>query len=234
MKYDNIINKEKNTLKTLALGSYNNGGIIYQLINEGCLDSLILKKIKLKKQYPLLKKKLLNNEEFIDALDILIMYFDNSFPPLYYKHHRLSNLFEDKTPLSLIFDKKINNNNYILKKFFIENMFDNIKYIYDEHKSFFVDLNIKKNMVLTNKNIDILYNFMKYLNWCNYNDKTMYYVFTNYNTLIKEKKFNNNDLKRIKLDVWCNYNEQWSKLISNYNKHINEVKNLTNIEHYKY
>lgn len=229
MKKNSVaFNNKKDKLKDIALHSYNNGGIIYQLINEGDLDSIILKKIKLENNPFVFKNLIVTDEEFIYNLNDLIHFFDNSFAPLHYKHHRLSNIFEDKCPQFLLSKEKVNSatDYFLAKKFLVKNMYDNIKFIYDEHKDFFKKANIKKNMSLNNKNnIEILFNFMKQLNWCNYDNRAMYYVFTNYNNVIKEKMSNNNQQEVIS-NVLYTFIENWTELIANYNKNINKIKNL--------
>ncbi len=231
-------NERKAILKEIALKNFSNGGRIYQLIEDGCFDKII-KKINDEKTFTnskaIVKKGYLTgNEQFLDILNELIFYFESSFLVLQRKDWFLSCILENKIPEFLLCKKYWGDNNHIpyfqynMRKLFVENAYNNILYIYDEHTEFFKKLNITKSMDLSElSNVNILYYFIIELIWCNCNSNQYSFnsIFSNYeynlNKLIKKSKKDYNDANKL---VKSNYSIHWEMLIKQYNKNIKTVK----------
>lgn len=231
--------ERKEEIKKIAVREKSNGGFIYQMIERGNLDHLI-EKITDKRTKTFYcsftpKGYLSGTEQFVDVLCEFIHYFDSSFAPLTYKYVFLSALFEKRSPEFLLCKKYWGNNKYIqyyqynIRKFLVENMYDNIKFIYSDCgvKSFFNSLGINDKLSLKReKDVDKLFNFMKEIVWCNYNEYSLSSVFYNYKTLIETYKKHDGASSDIINYVWNNVELHWSMMISNYKSKINSVKEI--------
>lgn len=217
------LNEKKKILEQLALISKYNGCYVYILINRNFLDHII--------EELLLENDLNKDKKFVNALCELSYYFENSFPSLCNSEIYLSLLLEYKIPRFLLSHRELDSSrfshkyDYDMKKLFVENMYENIKFIYKDYEDFFKKLNIRSNMSLRVKgNVDILFRFMVDLVWCNYNEYSLLYIFQNYKVSIYELNQTKSDF------VWNHYFNGWNKLIYNYTKKIDAVLQITNKE----
>lgn len=225
---------KKETLKKIALNKTAYGADIYRLIEDGCLDETI-KNINDKPTYQFKNDKdkyLDGNEQFIDILCAFIIYFNRMFAPLTFKEAYLRNIFEGKKIEYFLCKKYIGDNNYIpffkynMQKIIIENFYKNIIYVYNEYESFFIKNNITKNLDLNNKSdVEIIFNFLRKIVWCNYDEFQLICVFENYNNYIYSLDTDiSYDSKK---EITYNYYEtQWEKLIGNF---INKIEHINRI-----
>jgi len=234
------LNERKEILKEIALNNYSNGGQIYRLINQGYLDHIINKisdENTITNSTAIVKKGYLTgNEQFIDILAELLHWFESDFITLEHKEWQFHNILEKKIPKFLLCKKYWGNNKYIpyykknINKLFVENLYINIKYIYEEFEDFFKSVNINKNMSLNNTNdIDTLLKLMKELIWCNYKQSqySFDYLFSNYKYRIKDFK-----IKYKKSNLFAEnkiyeiYTMHWNILINGYKKNIEIIKKV--------
>lgn len=229
----------KNELRELALNSKSNGSMIYQLINDGVLDCVINKidDRKTKTIVTSLVKKgyLTGNEQFIDILSEYIYNFERWFAPLCNKKAFIGLSLDYKSPKFLLCKNYWGNNVFIpyyqfnMKQTIIANMYDNIKFIYDEYKDFFKSIGISNRMTLKNgKSVEKLFKFMQELIWCNYDEYALFYAFDNYKHIIEETIIKEKTAEEIKNIIWNSFDDQWSRLITNYLNKINTVKKIVN------
>lgn len=233
------LNERKEELKQLALASKSNGAIIFQLINENVLD-VVISKINDKKTNTVVtslvkKGYLTGNEQFIDILSEFIYYYEKWFAPLSNKKVYIALILEKKSPKFLVCKNYWGDNNFIpyyqfnMKKVIVENMYDNIKFIYSEFSDFFKELGIEKRMSLNNiKSLDLLFSFIVGLVWCNYDEYALFYVFDNYKNVIAE--INNpsfSEQEKITY-TYIDFCSKWEILIDNYQKRIEIVRIMNN------
>lgn len=223
------IEKRKEELKVIALEHKLNGAQIYQLISEGNLDHIV-NKINDKETKSKSDKNiyLSGNEQFIDVLCSTFHYFEDNFSILPSKILWFQKTFKNKIPKFLLSKKYYGDNKFIpyyeynTRKLFVENMYLNIKFIYDEFNEFFVKNGITKNLLLKNKNdVNILFNFMKKMVWCNYDDFSLIYLFDNYKSYIKEYKNTSKDYLN---SIHLHFAMHWEKMIENFNNRIEYIK----------
>lgn len=229
------LNIRKEELKKIALSEKSNGSVVYQLINDGVLD-LVIKKIDDRKTKTIVtsivkKGYLTGNEQFIDVLCEFIHNFERWFAPLPNKKSYIGLILDYKAPKFLLCKNYWGNNDFIpyyqfnMKKVVVENMYDNIKFIYNEYKDFFKSVGISDRLSLKNsKSLNILFKFMQELVWCNYKEYALFYVFDNYKNVIKENVSNERTIEEIEKNILNSFNIQWDTLISNYQEKINLVK----------
>ena len=99
-----------------------------------------------------------------------------------------------------------------MKKIIVENTLKIIRFISDNKE--FKKLNIY-NLDINNENdVDRLFEFIKNLVWCNYDEYSLLYVF-----LIENEENITSDIKDF-------YYNNWKKLMSNYNKKIRYVRKI--------
>ncbi|MDO5569373.1 MAG: hypothetical protein Q4G04_04610 [bacterium] len=233
------LNERKEELKQLALASKSNGAIIFQLINENVLD-VVISKINDKKTNTVVtslvkKGYLTGNEQFIDILSEFIYYYEKWFAPLSNKKVYIALILEKKFPKFLVCKNYWGDNNFIpyyqfnMKKVIVENMYDNIKFVYNKNQKFFKGVGINNRLSLKNsKSIDVLFDFMKKLIWCNPDEFALFYVFDSYKKSINEIEKNGKTTEEITDYVQNNYYIQWSRLIENYQEKITLIEELFN------
>lgn len=238
---DNMtLNKRKEELKQLALNNYSNGGQIYRIINNGYLDHIIINITEDKtitNSTAIVKKGYLTgNEQFIDLFSELIHWFDTCFITLQHKEWHIHNILENNNPKFLLCKKYWGDNKHIpyykknMTKLFVKNFYHNIKYIYNDFKDFFSEINIDEKMSLdNNKDLDILFNFLNEIIWCNYKHSqfSFDYIFSNYKYRIKDfkNKYKTSSIMA-ETKIYENYLIHWSTLITGYRKNINTVKKI--------
>lgn len=230
----------KNELQKIALDTFSNGGQMYRLIKEGYLDHIIAKindKKTITNSKAIVKKGFLTgNEQFLDILAELLFYFETNFISLKRKEWYLSCMLENNVPEFLLCKKYWGDNSFIpyfeynMRKLFVENLYENIKFIYYEYEDFFKKLNISDTMSLENiESVNNLYQFVVDLIWCNCqsNQYALNSVFSNHkyriNDLIKKTDKSFDEASQI---IKTNYSIHWDMLISKYNKNIDIVKKL--------
>ena len=235
------LDERKEELKQLALNAVSNGGIIYWMINEGKIDHII-KELTDERTIPnvtsVIKKEFLTgNEQFINVFSELIYYMEKSFLTLQDKERHLSNMLNEYVPEFLLCKKYWGDNSFIpyydyqIKRLFVENVYENIKFMYHNHEKFFKDMGITTNMSLDDKKvIDKLYKFVVDLVWCNCKTNQWYFnsVFSNHKTRIKDLidyyKKSEDEATHIILE---SYTPHWGRLIENYNKNIDLIKQIS-------
>lgn len=219
------------------------GTTICNYIKSGYLDEII-KKLNKEKTIPNVcvlkitkKGYITSTEQFCQVLAQLEFFFEKNFPTLYPKEHFFKMLIENKTPEFLLSKKYIGDAENIhyyqfeMEKFFVENMYVNIKYIYSYYKDFFKKLKIKQNISFDNySDVHNLFLFMKNLVWCNYNKPQLEYVFsTLLNGLLYVKRGKS---KEEKTNIEKNYTSKfmlgWDSLINNYQVKVEYVKKILN------
>ncbi|MDO5556956.1 MAG: hypothetical protein Q4G05_01745 [Clostridia bacterium] len=240
--------ERKELLKNLALKEKSNGSMIFQLIESGCLDLVIGKLTESKtktntKCLPMTKKGYLTwDEQFIDVISEFIYYFERSFAPTIHKFAYLKILLENKAPEFLLCKNYWGDNTFIpyyqyhIRKFLVENLYDNIRFLYKdfENQRFFKGLDITDKLSLKNaKSVDILFAFMREIIWCNYDEYSLFYVFSNYKNEVKSlaEEHVNKSIVFSREQVWNDYDDHWSRLIYKYNQHIHSVQNLIGINY---
>lgn len=237
------LNDRKTKLKKIAIDNYSIGTSIYILISKNNLDHII-NKITDEKTYTntrsIIKKGYLTgNEQFIDVLSETISYFNSHFLPLEHKELHFASAVENYIPKFLLCKKYWGDNKFIpyytknMQKLFVKNFYNNIKYIYTDFEIFFKSINITKKMSL-NRTHDLnkIFNFLEELIWCNckYNQFSMYYIFSDYKSHLKERRkqvakkgLNANDI------VYKDYCMHWHSLIREYKKNIECVKKFMSL-----
>lgn len=232
------LKQRKELLKELSLHSKSNGAIIYQLIKDGVLDCVINtiddRKTKIFKSV-IKKGYLTGNEQFIDILSEFIYNFEKWFAPLCNKKTYIGLILDYKVPKFLLCKNYWGNNDFIpyyqfnMKKIIVENMYDNIKFVYDEYQEFFKSIGISNRMSLKNsKSLNILFKFMQELVWCNYDEYALFYVFDNYKHIIEDAPINGKTPEEIKTIIWNSYDVQWDILIKNYLDSVDNIRKILN------
>ena len=203
------IKTKKELLINFALKESYNGGIISGYIYNNYLNGY-LKQINNIKQMKI----------FITNISNIIDYFDNNFI-VANKSFLLTNIFTGETDNSLItkeFDKKE------IQKIIIKNTYNNIKLIYNEHKKFFKKQKITPNLSLNNNyDINIIFKFTQKITLANYNNYLVFYIFENYQELIKEYNVSNSNITKTQQSVYNSFSINWKILIKNYKKLIRTI-----------
>lgn len=238
------LDDRKAEIKKLALEEKSNGALIYQLVDDGYLDFVISKinDKKTKTNTTCLVKKgyLTGNEQFVDVFCEFLHRFEHYFAPLNGKKIYISMLFEEKAPKFLLCKNYWGDNSFIeyysfhIKQFLVYNMYQNIKFIYSEEPRFFKGLDITERMSLRNpKHINILFEFMRDMIWCNnYDSYANRVLFCDHNIDIEERLSCKTKLTKEEIieNVREGYITHWEMLIRNYNKYIDCVENLLKSE----
>ena len=216
------LTEKKKEIMELSLNTRSNGVFIYKLLDSGCLDnalSMLTNENIVKTNAVLSVKEYFNaNEQFIDLLSEFIHFFEKNFAALCNKEVYIELILKDKAPEFLLSKKYWGNNNYIdyykynMKKIIVENTLKIIRFISDNKE--FKKLNIY-NLDINNENdVDRLFEFIKNVVWCNYDEYSLLYVF-----LIENEENITSDIKDF-------YDNNWKKLMSNYNKKIRYVRKI--------
>lgn len=236
------INEKKEELKSLSLKEYPNGCMLYYLLDKGMIDHIVLKlkNNKVKSKYFVLSNKgyLTSEENFINTFMEFIDFFDSSFPTLKNKIIYISDVLEEKVPNFMINSYYFGDYDYIkyfdynMKKICVENFYNNIKVVYDEHKDFFKSHGISNKMsLISRKNVDRLFELLQEFVWCCYNlnyIRPLDYLFIYYNQYVKEYGTTGMSIvdkeKKAKEDFVIYYDE----LINNYIRNIEKLKAFLN------
>lgn len=239
------LEERKKELKKLALKNVSNGGTIYKMINEGKVDHII-KEINDEKTIPnvtcMVKKGYLTgNEQFLEILSSLLRYFERSFLSLERKEFHFTNMIKEYVPEFLLCKNYWGDNDFIpyydhnIKKLLVSNVYENIKFVYEEYKEFFKTNGITLNMSLDKeKDVELLYQFVVNLVWCNCVGSQWYFnsVFANYKTRIIDLIDHNNMSEDNATDIVLReYTIHWNRLIDKYNNKIELVNSFLNLEY---
>lgn len=223
------LEERKEIICKLALEQYDVGALIYKYVKDGSLDHIISKitdvKTKTIKTSFVPKGYLTGEEQFVDVLSQFITRFNHYFAPIEHKGVVIQEILESQVPKFLLCKNYVGDNSFIpyyqfnMKQCMVNNFYKNIKVIDDTYSEFFKYFGITKNMSLKNgKTVDLLFDLLHEMVWCNYDEYGVYNLFSDYETMIKENK--NEGYKNA---LMSNSYLHWSILIKNY---IDRVKNV--------
>lgn len=230
------LEERKKEIKNIALTKGEVGAMIYDLINKGDLDHIITKitdvKTKCFKNEFCEKGYFNGNEQFYSVLEQYIFIFQRYFACISYKQLYISMVLKNKTPKFLLCKNYWGNNDFIeyyqynIKKNLVENFYYNIMYLfnYPQFSCFFKEIGIKKNFSLRNgSHVDIIFEFMHSLVWCNYCEYGLFAIFENLESLLNYQDDYEDKQNERKNATIRNFMIQWERLIDNYNNKIEAV-----------
>ncbi len=223
------LEERKEIICKLAFEQYDIGALIYKYVKEGSLDHIISKitdvKTKTIKTSFVPKGYLTGEEQFVDVLGQFITRFNHYFAPIEHKGLIIQEILASQVPKFLLCKNYVGDNSYInyyqfnMKQCIVNNFYKNIKVVYDMYSEFFKYFGITKNMSLKNeKSVDLLFDLLHEMVWCNFDEYGIYNLFYDYETMLKENK--NEGYKNA---LMSNSYLHWSILIKNY---IDKVKNV--------
>ena len=224
------LEERKEIICKLALEQYDIGALIYKYVKEGSLDHIISKitdvKTKTIKTSFVPKGYLTGEEQFVDVLCQFITRFNHYFAPIEHKGMVIQEILASQVPKFLLCKNYVGDNNFIpyyqfnMKQCIVNNFYNNIKAIYDTYSEFFKYFGITKNMSLKNeKTVDLLFDLLHEMVWCNYDEYGIFNLFSDYETMIKE-----NDNEEYKDALLGNSLLHWNILIKNYVDRVKSVR----------
>lgn len=199
-----VDNFKKNRLIFYSINNSINFESIYYFLNKGFFDAFINK---------------INNKKiniFVNNIDYVISFFDNSFPCLINKKKYLGLTFE-KTSCNYLLCSKLND--FLIKKNIIYNFLCNYNFIRNYDKEAFKNLKTLPFDLLTINNVDLIFNLLVRIAFANYDSYELIYLFQNYKTYYNDLLIYYSKLKNNKFSlksVYHKYYDGWDVLINNY------------------
>jgi len=200
------MNKKEKLIEEVLNSNLTYQGRIFQIIKKGTLDKII--------------KKVDNQDDFLQALNTFIDYFDTTFISLLHKNECISLILENQSPAFLLNKEYLSNIDkqlYNMKKTIVTNFYNNVLFIYNDIPYRKWDkFNISNNMnINSHADIDTLEKTMLKLIWSNIGNKQLYYLFKDskilYTNMKPDTKDNISFIKNL-------YREEYENMIDNYIK----------------
>lgn len=230
--------KRKKEIMELALNGGETGAIIINLINDGELDHIIAKisdkKTKTFKNDITPKGYLNGNEQFYDVLREFVGTFLSEFAPLTHKSIHIANVLRNVEPKFLLCKNYWGDNNFIdyyrfnIRQLLVTNFYNNLMLLYREGKinRFCNYLKIKPRLSLKKEeDVNYLYDLLKEMVWCSYNDYSNYVLFDDYNNYVEacslKCKADKDDIEK---SLFNHYEMHLGNIIDNYYERISSVK----------
>lgn len=246
MKELNIVERKKELNESLENFNYcfSNPYLICKLIKASNIDKLLSKitdvTTKINSTAIIKKKKISGSEQFLIMLDDFIYRFKEDFHFLNRSADYIIELSlqRDKYTKYLLSKNYIGNNdfipyfNYNYKRLIVYGFYYNLKVLAkysDIIKDFAINNNIdiKKNLLNKQKDLNILYNLLKKISCCNvkeFNNILLFESIDEYINAIKKNYCGN--IQKLETSNLSFYLIQWEYMIENYYKKIDAVNIL--------
>lgn len=153
-------NRNREIITNYIFSNCNNKGEMYNLVFSGYFDNI----------------SSVSLFTIVDNVDNLIGFFNISFPCLINKDKYFNIIIDD---VDFLLFNICNNKTVIYKKIIIKNFIENKNILENEYGYLFSRID---------NNIDELFELMKDIVWCNYNQYELIYVFSNYKSFINDEK----------------------------------------------
>lgn len=172
-----------------------------------------------------------NIKQAVDFLKKIQNFFDSNFSMMSNRQKMFEVLLENRifiAPNDIL--DTVNNSykfKYEMEKFIVENMYNSIKIIYSEYKSFFKRQKISDTFDLNSSDdVNKLFAFMKKIIIYNYNEKELEYLFSSLTSRLSSitKNKDKNEIMNYEREYMKKMVIGWGKLIENYDKK-NVLKN---------
>lgn len=219
----------------LALNSnFTNDAYIYKLLKNKILDNFIIKldnrKTNTTTKSIIKKGYLTANEQFIDLLNNFIICLDTDFYFLgKYRNIIIEIILGYEENYKFILCKNYWGDNsfipyfkYNIKKIIVTGFYNNIKMLIDESEDIkgllkIEKINFDKISLKQKKDVDKLYNLLKYLTVANSNKYCLLYLFTDFDVSVNEiiKTYELTTKKVVNANK-KHYIIQWEMIIKNY------------------